>query len=115
MKRFLAYLEKERNATQATLKACANDMAKFIGFLEGRDAKGILPGNVTDSMTRELLTFLAEKGFKRKNSASSQGRRLSTIRSFFKSAYREGLVRSDPASLISASRRRGSEPSFLTV
>jgi site-specific recombinase XerD len=115
LKRFLAYLEKERNATQATLKAYADDMAKFIAFLESRHGKGILPGDVTDSMIREFLTFLAEKGFKRKNSASSRGRRLSTIRSFFKFAYREGLVRSDPASLISASRGRGTEPSFLTV
>jgi len=115
LKRFLAYLEKERNATQATLKAYADDMAKFISFMESRHEKGMLPGDVTDSMIREFLTFLAEKGFKRKNSASSRGRRLSTIRSFFKFAYREGLVRSDPASLISTSRGRGTEPSFLTV
>ncbi len=33
LKRFFAYLEKERNATQATLKAYADDMAKFIAFL----------------------------------------------------------------------------------
>jgi site-specific recombinase XerD len=37
------------------------------------------------------------------------------MRPFFKFAYREGLVRSDPASLISTSRGRGSEPSFLTM
>ena len=115
LKRFLGYLQKERNATQATLKAYADDMAKFIQFLEGGRGKGILPGDVTEAMIREFLTFLAEKGFKRRNSASSQGRRLSTIRSFFKFAYREGLVRSVPASLISTSRGRGSEPSFLTV
>jgi len=90
-------------------------MAKFIAFLESRHGKGIVPGDVTVSMIREFLAFLAEKGFKRKNSASSRGRRLSTIRSFFKFAYREGLVRSDQASLISTSRCRGSEPSFLTM
>jgi len=115
VKRFLAYLEKERNATEATLKAYADDMGKFIDFVEGRHGKGILPGDVTETMIREFLTFLAEKGFKRKNSASSRGRRLSTIRSFFKFAYREGLVRNAPASLVSTSRGRGSEPSFLTV
>lgn len=115
LKRFLAYLEKERNATKATLRAYADDMAKFIDFLESRHGKGILPGDVTEAMIREFLTFLAEKGFKRKNSASSRGRRLSTIKSFFKFAYREGLVRSNPASLVSMTRGRGGEPSFLTV
>lgn len=115
LKRFLAYLDKERNATKATLRAYGDDMAKFIEFLERHHGKGTLPGDVTEAMIREFLTFLAEQGFKRKNSASSRGRRLSTIRSFFKFAYREGLVRNDPASLVSTSRGRGSEPSFLTV
>jgi site-specific recombinase XerD len=41
--------------------------------------------------------------------------RLSTIRSFFKFAYRVGLIRNDPAVMIWTSRGRGSEPSFLTV
>jgi len=115
LKRFLAYLERERNATKATLRAYADDMAKFIEFVENRHGKGILPGDVTESVIREFLTFLAERGFKRRNSASSRGRRLSTIKSFFKFAYREGLARSDPASLVSLTRGRASELSFLTT
>jgi len=115
LKRFLGYLKKERNATQATLKAYADDMAKFIQFLEDGHGNGILPGDVTEAMIRELHTLLAEKGFKRRNSASSRGRRLPTIKSFFKFAYREGSVRNEPASLISTSRGRGSKPSFPTV
>lgn len=115
LRRFLAYLEKERNATKATLKAYSDDMVKFIDFLESRCEKGLLPGDVTEVMVREFLTFLAEKGFMKRNSASSCGRRVSTIRSFFKFAYRVGLVRNDPAVMVSTSRGRGSEPSFLTV
>jgi site-specific recombinase XerD len=115
LKRFLAYLEKERNATTATLKAYSDDMVKFIEFLESRHARGMLPGDVTEATVREFLTFLAEKGYKKRNSASSRGRRLSTIRSFFKYAYRVGLIRNDPAVMISTSRGRASEPSFLTI
>jgi len=106
LKRFLAYLEKERNATEATVRAYADDMVKFIEFLESRHGKGLLPGDVTEAMVREFLTFLAEKGFKKRNSASSRGRRLSTIRSFFKFAYRLGLIRNDPAVMVSTSRRK---------
>ena len=116
LKRFLAYLEKERDATKATLKAYSDDMAKFIEFLESRHGRGLLPEDVvTEAIIREFLTFLAEKGFKKRNSASSRGRRVSTIGSFFKFAYRVGLVRNDPAVMVSMSRGRGSEPSFLTV
>jgi len=115
MKRFVAYLENERNATKATLRAYTDDMAKFIDFLENRRGKGILPGDVTEAMIREFLTFLAEKGFKRKNSPSSRGRRLSTVKSFFKFAHRVGLVRDNPASLVSSARGRQSEPSFLST
>ena len=65
LKRFLAYLDKERNATKATLRAYGDDMAKFVEFLERRHGKGTLPGDVTEAMIREFLTFLAEQGFKR--------------------------------------------------
>jgi site-specific recombinase XerD len=67
LKRFLAYLEKERNATEATVKAYSDDMVKFIEFLESRHGRGLLPGDVTEAMVREFLTFLAEKGFKKRN------------------------------------------------
>ncbi len=97
------------------LQAYADDMAKFIAFLQQRYGKGILPGDVTEGMIREFLTFLGEKGFKKKNSPGSRERRLPAIKSFFKFAYRQGLVRENPAAWVSMARVRKGEPSFLTV
>ena len=113
-KRFLDYLKKEKNASPATVTGYGKDLQKFIGFLEERYGKRFLPGDVTKEMIREYLNFLGETGFRYKNSPASRGKRLSTIRSFFRFAYQEGLIRDNPAAEIAVRRTCQKEPAFLT-
>ena len=113
-KRFLYYLRSEKNASPATIKGYAEDLQKFIMFQEERHGKHILPGDVTRDTVREFLNFLGETGFRGKNSPASRARKLSTLRSFFRFAYQEGLTRDNPAAEISIPRLREKEPAFLS-
>ena len=113
-KRFLDHLKSEKNFSQATVKAYKADLQKFVQFVQERNGRYLLPGDVTREMIREFLSFLGDIGFKGKNCASSRGRRLATIRSFFRFAHQERLVRDNPASEISIPQSREKEPAFLS-
>ena len=113
-KRFLDYLKSEKNFSPATVKAYKADLHKFVQFVQKRNVRYVLPGDVTREMIREFLSFLGETGFRGKNCASSRARKLATIRSFFRFAHQEGLVRDNPAAEISIPQSREKEPSFLS-
>ncbi len=113
-KRFLDYLKNEKNASSATVKGYGDDLQKFIQFVEQRHGKDVLPGDVTRDMVREFVSFLGETGFGRKNGPSSRARKLATLRSFFRFAHQEGLIRDNPAAEISITRSREKEPPFLS-
>jgi len=65
-------------------------------------------------MIKEFLNFLADTGFKKKNSAASRARKLACLKSFFKYAHREGFVRDNPSLDIITPRGPEKEPTFLT-
>ncbi len=113
-KRFLDYLRNEKNASPTTVTGYGEDLKKFIFFVGERHGKDVLPGDVTRDMIREFVSFLGATGFGRKNGPSSRARKLATIRSFFRFAYQEGLVRNNPAAEISITRSREKEPPFLS-
>lgn len=113
-KRFLGYLVNEKNASPATIKGYSRDLQKFIQFVQERHGRHILPGDITRDMVREFLNFLGETGFGGKNSPASRARKLATLRSFFRFAHQEGLIRDNPAADISISRSREKEPAFLS-
>lgn len=114
VKRFLDYLRNEKNASPATIDGYGHDLEKFVSFLQERHGKHVLPGDVTRDMIREFLTFLGDVGFRGKNSSRSRARKLATIRSFFRFAYQEGLVRENPATEISIAHSREKEAPFLS-
>ncbi len=113
-KRFLDYLRNEKSASPATVKGYGEDLQKFIQFVQQQHGKDVLPGDVTRDMVREFVSFLGETGFGGKNGASSRARKLATLRSFFRFAHQEGLVRDNPAAEISITRSREKEPPFLS-
>ena len=113
-KRFLDYLKNEKSASPATVRGYGEDLHKFIQFVQQRHGKDVLPGDVTRDMVREFVSFLSETGFGGKNGASSRARKLATLRSFFRFAHQEGLIRDNPAAEISITRLREKEPPFLS-
>jgi len=63
---------------------------------------------------KAFMQFLAETGYKKGNSAVSRGRKLATLKSFFKYLLADGKIKSNPVSQILIPKAKQKEPSYLT-
>ena len=99
LENFLGYLRYERNASPHTLRNYESDLAQFISFLE---AKKPGPPDLIKISHHDIRAFLAslhESARIRKK--SSIARKISSLRSYFKYLHREGVIRENPAVLVS--------------
>lgn len=102
---FLRYLDVERGFSLHTIRAYRKDLEAFSEYA-GSD-----PGRA-DMM--DVRGFVAEQ-MKSGLSKVTVGRRLSSVRSFFKFLHREGYVKTNPAKLVSSPRLPKLLPRFLSV
>lgn len=102
---FIRYMETERGASEHTLRAYRKDLAAFYEYL-GPGAEAVETVAIRGFVASQIKSGLAK---------STAGRRLATIRSFFKFLHREGCVKSNPAKLVNAPRTPKLLPKFLTV
>lgn len=93
---FLRSLRAERNASPHTLKAYGTDLGKFAAY-SGPELDW---SDIDHRMVRGFLAQLAEQGL----SKPSMARALASLRSLFKWLAREGMVKQNPAKLVSAPR-----------
>ena len=110
IKRFLNYLEAERNSSELTLKSYRADLASLCYFVEYEDGSLPAPSVFTPSDLREYISEMGEAGYARTTIA----RRLATLRSFFKFCQREGLVDDNPAKPLRNPRKHRHLPHFLS-
>lgn len=100
---FLEMMAAERGAANNTLESYRRDL---------EDAAAFVPGNLGDAATehlRDYMGHLASKGF----APSSQARRLSALRQFFKFLYAEGLRGDDPSAVIDSPRKAAALPKVM--
>ncbi|NRG17045.1 site-specific tyrosine recombinase XerD [Rhizobiales bacterium] len=102
---FLEMLAAERGAALNTLESYARDLEDFSGF----HASGVLDASSDDIAA--YLRDLNKRGF----AESSQARRLSALRQFYKFLYSEGLRADDPTRKVKAPKKRASLPHVLSV
>ncbi len=100
--KFLRYMEVERGASPHTLRAYRKDLELFLESSAG----GLELGDVRGFVASEI-----NRGQKK----SSASRRLAALRSFIKYLNREGLLKKNPARLISSPKLPKQLPRFLTV
>lgn len=105
---FLEMMSAERGAATNTLQSYERDLEDAKSFLNERGVR--LMEAVPDDL-RAYLGHLAKQGF----AASSQARRLSALRQFFKFLYDEGLRGDDPTGIIDAPKKGRSLPKTLSV
>ena len=101
---FLEMLAAERGASHNTIAAYRRDLADFLvetGRLAGASAADL----------RLYLGALPARGL----AASSQARRLSALRQFFRFMVSEGLREDDPTATTEAPKGRRSLPNILSV
>jgi integrase/recombinase XerD len=92
--RFLTHLAVERGASPNTVRAYAADISRY---LEWAERAAVDPLHPTHRQMRRYLAELDQAGYARRTTA----RRLSAIRSLFAFLLAEGLVASDPSSVLS--------------
>ncbi|MCA1492510.1 site-specific tyrosine recombinase XerD [Sinorhizobium alkalisoli] len=105
---FLEMMSAERGAAVNTLQSYERDLKDALSFLRSRGAR---LGEASPDDLRHYLAHLAKEGFK----SSSQARRLSSLRQFYKFLYAEGLRSDDPTGILDAPKKARALPKTLSV
>jgi integrase/recombinase XerC len=106
---FRSYMAHERRASPRTVTAYDMDVREFAGFLESKD----LPSDPAGVDVNTVRAFLAH--LHAKNSAATMGRKLASLRGFFRFLKKRGMVETNPAQAVRTPRVRRKLPSFLSV
>jgi len=108
---FERYLRVEKNASVHTCRNYLNDVREFDRFLQQGYS-----GNVTDVREVSNLVIRAYLAFlSKKNRKSSQSRKLSCLKSFFKYLVREGVLEQNPAQSVRTPKREMHLPRHMSV
>ncbi|HEX8048709.1 site-specific tyrosine recombinase XerD [Rhizobium sp.] len=108
MEAFLEMMSAERGAAVNTLQSYERDLDDLHSFLSERGIR------LTEAGSNDLgayLSGLSRQGFK----PSSQARRLSAMRQFYKFLYAEGLRTDDPTGILDAPKKGRSLPKTMGV
>ena len=105
LEQFLRYMQTERGASEHTIRSYRKDLETFFASVESEaksvealEIRGFVAGQIKDGLKK-----------------STVGRRLATIRSFYRFLHREGFVKVNPAKLVNAPKLPKLLPKFLTV
>ena len=103
---FLEMMSAERGAAANTLASYQRDLDDLHSFLAARKVSTVAAGN---SDLSAYLVDLGKKGF----APSSQARRLSAMRQFYRFLYAEGLRGDDPTSTLDSPKKRRTLPKVM--
>ncbi len=105
---FLEMMSAERGAAKNTLESYARDLKAATDMLA---ARGIDLAAAGGDDIRAVIDAMAVEGFK----ATSQARRLSALRQFFRFLYTEGFRQDDPTGTLDAPKKQKPLPKIMSV
>jgi integrase/recombinase XerC len=108
--RFIEYLRYERNASPNTIREYRRDITQFMLFLTPPGEKTMPLAHVDHRVIREFVGW----SYDQKLEKSSVARKLAALRTFFKFCVREGVVKQNPARLVSTPKLPKRVPRVLT-
>ncbi|MBG0791052.1 MAG: tyrosine recombinase XerC [Desulfovibrionaceae bacterium] len=108
---FLAYLSVEKGYSEATVRSYGTDLDQFQAFLSTRKLTLERPGRIDRDHVR---AFLAEM-HRRRLSKTSMGRKLSSLRAYFKFLMRHKQIVRDPMAGIRNPKQEKRHPQVLNV
>jgi len=117
-RKFLTYLQHERNFSEHTIRSYTADLAQFVGFLaSGAESSEAIDDEAVCDRIRsagpiDLRGFLAELR-QADYSRATIARKIATLRSFYKFLAREGEVQRNPVKVIRTPRQDKRLPKFL--
>ncbi|MBB4009261.1 site-specific tyrosine recombinase XerD [Allorhizobium taibaishanense] len=105
---FLEMMSAERGAAGNTLVSYERDLDDLYTFLTERKVSVM---SVSSEDLSAYLTNLGQRGFE----PSSQARRLSALRQFYKFLYAEGLREDDPTAILDTPKKGRPLPKTLSI
>ncbi|MBE9536463.1 MAG: tyrosine recombinase XerC [Proteobacteria bacterium] len=112
IKEFERYLKFEKNASVHTIRNYISDINQFDAFLkdssEGINKRDIL--NIDHLAVRRYLAHLHKE-----NSKNSIGRKLASLKSFYRFLLREGIISSNPLEGVATPKTEKRLPTFFSV
>jgi len=112
--RYTTFLRVEKNVSAHTLRNYLSDLMQFFAFVEKphtqAEARPIIVSQIDHHRIHAYLSVLH-----RQNKKSSIGRKLSSIKSFFRFLLREGELGRDPTVLIGTPKKEQPLPTHLPV
>jgi integrase/recombinase XerC len=111
VERYLAHLRRERAFSPNTMRAYRSDLAQFTDQVRTRWNRDTW--SVTEIDADLIRSFLGTLHTKLEK--TSQARKLSTLRSFFRYLVEEGSCRLNPAEAVTHPKLRERLPSFLEI
>ncbi len=109
---FLRYLEGERNASPHTSGNYLLDIRQFTAIIWGADAKPPYAWSAVDKFAARKFVVQLQK---QAACAATIGRKISSLRSFYKFLTREEYVSNNPFAGLSSPKRKKSLPNVMSV
>ena len=110
-KLFLAWMEFQKGASEATVEAYAQDILDFEEYLSEQGATLARPTAIDSLMVQGFAAYLFRKGIAR----SSTGRKLSALRSLFRYLQRTHKIEADPTAGVRNPKQDQRHPAMLNV
>jgi len=111
---FRQHLESERRSSPHTVRAYLGDLEEFLAFVRARRGKTAVDAPAIPTIELNIIacrSFLAS--LHGKNDPSTMGRKLSSLRTFFRILVRRKLIASNPLAGLRGPRRAQRLPDFL--
>src|SRR5712675_515112 len=97
---FRQYLTSEKRASEHTRRAYLHDVDELVAFARGKLRRPPAPGELDLMMCRAYLASLHGR-----NDAATIGRKLSSLRAFFRLLVRRRIVVGSPVAALRAPKR----------
>ena len=107
---FEQHLSAERNASAHTSRGYLHDLREFDVFLQEKGTGAASPADIDNFTVRAWLAWLA-----RKNKKSSQARKLSSLKAFFRFLQQQAVIELNPVQAVKTPRQDKYLPRHLTV
>ncbi len=109
LKKFLNYLNLQKNYSSNTIRGYKRDILQFINFLKKNKIKSFKSISYEDFLS--YLGYLRNYGY----SETTIGRKVASLKSFFKFLSARKIIKSNPVALLSSPKKPDRLPDFLTV
>ena len=109
LKKFLDYLSLQKNCSSNTLRGYRRDIFQFINFLKKNKINSFKSISYQDLLS--YLGYLRNCGY----SETPIGRKVASLKSFFKFLSARKIIKSNPVALLSSPKKPDRLPDFLTL